>query len=227
MHHPRARDLIEQFGTEPEPRTADAVRLGGATWRPAEGGVDLHGADGQGPPRFLGVGLRRGQHHRSESVGRRGRSKQRFVPGVHGGHRGDGTERLLGEEGAGVVVALVGLLAGTATGWALSNVLVKVLNGVFDPPPSTLAVPWTYLLVLLSVSAVATASAALAALAMRVSTRILVFVDSIKPWDRPCSKAESIAGVCGSCGRADEGGYPAALRPGEPAVRGRPCRPGP
>jgi putative ABC transport system permease protein len=63
------------------------------------------------------------------------------------------------------VVALAGLLAGTTIGWALSKVLVTVLNGVFDPPPSTLAVPWTYLLVLLAVSAAATITAALAALA--------------------------------------------------------------
>jgi putative ABC transport system permease protein len=45
-------------------------------------------------------------------------------------------------------VALVGLLAlilGGVTGWALSRMLVAVLSGVFDPPPSGLAVPWGYL----------------------------------------------------------------------------------
>lgn len=60
----------------------------------------------------------------------------------------------------GIVVG-GGLLAGTSIGWALSNVLVAVLNGVFDPPPSTLAVPWNYFLVLLAVSVGATASAAI------------------------------------------------------------------
>ncbi|WP_424533268.1 FtsX-like permease family protein [Sphaerisporangium viridialbum] len=44
-------------------------------------------------------------------------------------------------------VGLVGLGAavlGAATGWALSQMLVAVLTGVFDPAPSHLAVPWTY-----------------------------------------------------------------------------------
>ncbi|MEV6865068.1 ABC transporter permease [Streptosporangium subroseum] len=45
-------------------------------------------------------------------------------------------------------VLLVG--AGTALfgglgGWALSQMLVSVLTGVFDPPPSALSVPWPYL----------------------------------------------------------------------------------
>ena len=30
-------------------------------------------------------------------------------------------------------------------GWLLSEVLVAVLSGVFDPPPSYLTVPWWYL----------------------------------------------------------------------------------
>ncbi|MFJ2033818.1 FtsX-like permease family protein [Streptosporangium sp. NPDC087985] len=44
------------------------------------------------------------------------------------------------------------LLVGTGTtlfgvlgGWALSQMLVSVLTGVFDPPPSALTVPWPYL----------------------------------------------------------------------------------
>jgi putative ABC transport system permease protein len=43
-----------------------------------------------------------------------------------------------------------GLLLGIVGGWALATVLVKVLTGVFDPPPSHLAVPWAYLAVTLS-----------------------------------------------------------------------------
>ena len=43
------------------------------------------------------------------------------------------------------VLTLGGLLAGTAIGWVLSEMLVKVLTGVFDPPPSVIAVPWLYL----------------------------------------------------------------------------------
>ncbi|MET8337543.1 FtsX-like permease family protein [Streptosporangium canum] len=45
-------------------------------------------------------------------------------------------------------VLLVGAgtaLFGVLGGWVLSQMLVSVLTGVFDPPPSTLAVPWPYL----------------------------------------------------------------------------------
>jgi len=44
-----------------------------------------------------------------------------------------------------LVLTVGGLVVGTAIGWVLSDMLVKVLTGVFDPPPSTIAVPWTYL----------------------------------------------------------------------------------
>jgi len=40
------------------------------------------------------------------------------------------------------VVTVFGLVGGAVAGWALSRMLVAVLNGVFDPPPSTIAVPW-------------------------------------------------------------------------------------
>ncbi|MDT3444613.1 ABC transporter permease [Pseudofrankia sp. BMG5.37] len=43
-------------------------------------------------------------------------------------------------------VSIGGLVAGVATGASLSLMLAKVLTGVFDPPPSALAVPWAYLL---------------------------------------------------------------------------------
>jgi putative ABC transport system permease protein len=42
-------------------------------------------------------------------------------------------------------VAIGGILLGTIGGWALSEMLVKILTGVFDPPPSSLSVPWGYL----------------------------------------------------------------------------------
>ena len=38
-----------------------------------------------------------------------------------------------------------GILAGAVVGWALSEMLVAALTGVFDPPPAALAVPWGYL----------------------------------------------------------------------------------
>ena len=42
------------------------------------------------------------------------------------------------------LVAIGGLLGGTLIAWALTRMLVKVLTGVFDPPPATIPVPWLY-----------------------------------------------------------------------------------
>ncbi|TFV91085.1 FtsX-like permease family protein [Blastococcus sp. CT_GayMR16] len=50
--------------------------------------------------------------------------------------------------GEAATVVVLGLVLGAALGAALARVLVAVLSGVFDPPPSSLAVPWTYLAVL-------------------------------------------------------------------------------
>ncbi|SNT33682.1 putative ABC transport system permease protein [Streptosporangium subroseum] len=63
-------------------------------------------------------------------------------------------------------VLLVG--AGTALfgglgGWALSQMLVSVLTGVFDPPPSALSVPWPYLGGVAAVGVLGLASAGAAA----------------------------------------------------------------
>lgn len=41
--------------------------------------------------------------------------------------------------------AVLGGVLGLAGGWTLAHMLVKVLTGVFDPPPSSLAIPWGYL----------------------------------------------------------------------------------
>jgi putative ABC transport system permease protein len=38
-----------------------------------------------------------------------------------------------------------GLALGFLAGWALSYVIVKILTGVFDPPPERLSWPWSYL----------------------------------------------------------------------------------
>ncbi|KDF01434.1 ABC transporter permease [Mycolicibacterium aromaticivorans JS19b1 = JCM 16368] len=43
------------------------------------------------------------------------------------------------------VLTTFGIVAGGLTGSVLSVMLVKVLSGVFDPPPHTVAVPWAYL----------------------------------------------------------------------------------
>ncbi len=57
-----------------------------------------------------------------------------------------------------------GLSAGALGGWVLSHMLVKVLTGVFDPPPAALAVPWSYLITVGGVAVAATALAAIGAI---------------------------------------------------------------
>jgi putative ABC transport system permease protein len=62
------------------------------------------------------------------------------------------------------LVALAGLATGSATAWALSNMLVRVLHGVFDPAPESLAVPWVYLSTVAGIALVATGTAATVAI---------------------------------------------------------------
>jgi putative ABC transport system permease protein len=57
---------------------------------------------------------------------------------------------LIGSE-AGVLTTL-GLASGALAGAILSTMLVKVLTGVFDPPPSAVAIPWPYLWAILAVT---------------------------------------------------------------------------
>ncbi|MFF3861343.1 FtsX-like permease family protein [Streptomyces sp. NPDC002209] len=64
------------------------------------------------------------------------------------------------------VLTAGGLAGGALIGWSLSQMLVKVLTGVFDPPPATIAVPWAYL----TLTAVATV-AALTAAALNAARR--------------------------------------------------------
>ena len=59
-------------------------------------------------------------------------------------------------------VLVGGLVAGAVAAWVLAHMLVNVLRGVFDPPPSTLGVPWAYLAAVLVVAVVAAALAAVA-----------------------------------------------------------------
>jgi putative ABC transport system permease protein len=44
-----------------------------------------------------------------------------------------------------IFVTVGGVLLGVLSGWALSFIIVKILTGVFDPPPEHLFVPWAYL----------------------------------------------------------------------------------
>ncbi|GAA3130678.1 hypothetical protein GCM10010521_15890 [Streptomyces rameus] len=60
-----------------------------------------------------------------------------------------------------LLLAAAGLAGGAAIGWALSEMLVKVLTGVFDPPPSSLAVPGAYLALTASAALLAVLTAAL------------------------------------------------------------------
>jgi putative ABC transport system permease protein len=62
-----------------------------------------------------------------------------------------------------LVLVVAGAIGSATAGWVLSHMLVKVLTGVFDPPPSVLAVPWSYIagtavLAIVSLTAVTAAS---------------------------------------------------------------------
>lgn len=54
-----------------------------------------------------------------------------------------------------VFVSVGGIVVGSVAGWVLSYVTVKILTGVFDPPPAHLSIPWTYLAALGLVTAIA------------------------------------------------------------------------
>ncbi|HUE26035.1 MAG TPA: FtsX-like permease family protein, partial [Solirubrobacteraceae bacterium] len=71
--------------------------------------------------------------------------------------------RLFSWSEAGLVLA-AGLLLAAVLGWLLSEMLIAMLQHVFDPPPDTLAVPWRYLIELIAAALVgAVIAAALAA----------------------------------------------------------------
>jgi putative ABC transport system permease protein len=71
-----------------------------------------------------------------------------------------------------VVVSVGGLVGGAVAGWALTQMLVKVLTGVFDPPPAHLAVPWAYLVSVLLIAGVAMAAAATVAIRMALQPAV-------------------------------------------------------
>jgi putative ABC transport system permease protein len=60
-----------------------------------------------------------------------------------------------------LLLAFAGLAGGALIGWALSQMLVKVLTGVFDPPPDALAVPGSYLALTALAALIAVLAAAL------------------------------------------------------------------
>ncbi len=94
------------------------------------------------------------------------RRRTQAIIGLLGARRRDLRGLVLSEA---AVVTAAGIAAGAVIAWGLSEMLVKVLTGVFDPPPSSIAVPAGYLTitvlaVLLAITAAALASA-------RTSTR--------------------------------------------------------
>jgi putative ABC transport system permease protein len=78
-----------------------------------------------------------------------------------------------------VTILFGGGLAGICLGWFVAFALVRVLAGVFDPPPETLTVPWVYLL-LLCISAI-TLTAAGVALHLRKLLRESLISD-LRSW---------------------------------------------
>ncbi|PJJ06040.1 putative ABC transport system permease protein [Streptomyces sp. 2333.5] len=103
-----------------------AVNLGGLT-RVELGFALVIGAAAGGLVLALGLTERRRTLALASVLGARGRQLSGFVWSEAG------------------LVAVAGAAGGVLLGWSLSEVLVKVLSGVFDPPPAALAVPWGYL----------------------------------------------------------------------------------
>ncbi|WP_432262717.1 FtsX-like permease family protein [Cupriavidus sp. TMH.W2] len=63
-----------------------------------------------------------------------------------------------------LLLFLAGTTIGTLSGFALAWMLVKLLTGVFDPPPELLSVPWLYLGALVVVALLAVVCAVMGAL---------------------------------------------------------------
>jgi putative ABC transport system permease protein len=62
----------------------------------------------------------------------------------------------------GLLVFLGGSGAGLMAGLLLAGMLVRLLTGVFDPPPEGLTIPWFYLAILAAAMLAATLAAAVA-----------------------------------------------------------------
>jgi putative ABC transport system permease protein len=63
----------------------------------------------------------------------------------------------------GLATLIGGSVIGLAMGFGVALMLVKMLTGVFDPPPGSLSVPWLYLALLVSAAALSTVIAVLLA----------------------------------------------------------------
>jgi len=100
------------------------------------------------------------------AVGLAERRRSQAIMSVLGARRRNLRGLVLGEA---ALITVVGVLGGALMSWALARMLVKVLTGVFDPPPSAIAVPWGYLVA--TVCAVVIALTAAALFSARSSTR--------------------------------------------------------
>ena len=65
-----------------------------------------------------------------------------------------------------IIILVAGMVLGFATGFGIAKMLVKVLTGVFDPPPEALAIPWSYLAVVVVAGCVSTVLAVIVARAV-------------------------------------------------------------
>ena len=72
----------------------------------------------------------------------------------------------------GLLIFVSGAVAGLLTGAILAAMLVKLLTGVFDPPPESLSVPWLYVFVLLLTAFASVAAAVLLAARYAASSTI-------------------------------------------------------
>ncbi len=64
------------------------------------------------------------------------------------------------------IVLAVGGTCGIALGFLVAEVLVKILTGVFDPPPAELSIPWSYLALLVFCAIASSAAAVIVALSL-------------------------------------------------------------
>jgi putative ABC transport system permease protein len=63
----------------------------------------------------------------------------------------------------GLMILVGGAAVGTAIGFGVAGMLVKLLTSLFDPPPQSLSIPWAYLVILAAAAMVFTAAAVLGA----------------------------------------------------------------
>jgi putative ABC transport system permease protein len=76
-----------------------------------------------------------------------------------------------------LIVVGAGLAAGFAIGLAVAYVLVRELEGVFDPPPQSLSLPWPYLATLVVAALVSVAAVVLIAARVLDARRVEILKD--------------------------------------------------